>query len=114
MSGMVSSWDPYLTSGESSKVGSTPVTSIRFSTTPSSRLLKLGVDLGGKDDLVISAIGQADDVVLVFNNIHASQIMLQLSLKYCEHHHVKLRADKTKLQVFSNKNSRCKGKFCNS
>ena len=106
----MSSWDPYLTSGESSKVGSTPVTSIRFSTTPSLRLQdsKLGVALGGKDDLVISAIGQADDVVLVSNDIHALQILLQLSLKYCEHHHVKLRADKTKLQVFSNKNSEAK------
>ena len=45
---------------------------------------------------------------LVSNDIHAIQILLPLSLKYCEHHHVKLRADKTKLQVFSNKNSEAK------
>ena len=72
---------------------------------------KLGVDLGGKDDLVISAIGQADDVCLVSNDIFALKILLHLSLKYCKQHHVKLRADKTKLQVFSDKKSEGKALY---
>ena len=66
---------------------------------------QLGVDLGGADLLVVSAIGQADDVALVSNDIFALQNLLQLSLLYCRKHHVTLRADKTKLQAFSNKSS---------
>ena len=66
---------------------------------------ELGVDLGGSDHVVVSAIGQADDVVLVSNDIFALQNLLQLSLQYCKEHHVSLRADKTKLQVYSNKAS---------
>ena len=65
----------------------------------------LGVFLGGAHKLVLSAIGQADDVALVSNDIFAIQHLLHLSLQYCMHHHMKLRADKTKLQAFSNKNS---------
>ena len=42
---------------------------------------ELGVDLGGPNPLVVSPIGQADDVMLVYS----------------------LRAEKTKLQVFSDK-----------
>ena len=64
---------------------------------------QLGVDLGGDVPLTISAIGQADDVALVSNDIFSLQNLLHLSLKYCERHHVTLRAEKTKLQVFSNK-----------
>ena len=55
-------------------------------------------------ELVVSAIGQADDVALVSNDIFSLQCLLHLSLQYCKQHHVQLRADKTKLQVFSNKN----------
>ena len=65
----------------------------------------LGVDLGGTNNLVVSAIGQADDVALVSNDIFALQNLLQLSLQYCKRHHVELRADKTKLQAYSNKSS---------
>ena len=50
----------------------------------------------------MSGIGQADDVGLTSNDIFALLHLLQLSLQYCERHHVTLRADKTKLQVFSN------------
>ena len=64
-----------------------------------------GVDLGGSSPNVISAIGQADDVALVSNDIFALHHLLQLSLHYCQRHHVTLRADKTKLQVFSDKRS---------
>ena len=66
---------------------------------------ELGVDLGGPNPLVVSSIGQADDVVLVSNDIHALQCLLDLSLQYCLKHHVSLRAEKTKLQVFSDKKS---------
>ena len=66
---------------------------------------ELGVDLGGPNPLVVSAIGQADDVVLVSSDIHALQCLLDLSIQYCVKHHVSLRADKTKLQVFSDKKS---------
>ena len=61
------------------------------------------MDLGAADPIIISAIGQADDVALVSNDIFALQSLVQLSLQYCTRHHVRLRADKTKLQVFSNK-----------
>ena len=64
---------------------------------------QLGIDLGGSTPLIVSAIGQADDVALVSNDIFSLQNLLHLSLQYCERHHVALRADKTKLQVFSNK-----------
>ena len=63
----------------------------------------LGVDLGGPTPLVVSAIGQADDVALVSNNVFSLHHLLQLSLQYCQRHHVTLRADKTKLQAFSSK-----------
>ena len=58
----------------------------------------LGVDLGGNgdEDLTVSAIGQADDVALVSNDIFSLKCLLQLSLQYCDRHHVKLRADKTR------------------
>jgi hypothetical protein len=66
---------------------------------------ELGVDLGGPDPLVVSSVGQADDVGYVTNDIFALQNLLDLAPMYCKQHHVTLRADKTKLQVFSNKNS---------
>ena len=65
---------------------------------------KLGVELGGSDPLVVSSIGQADAVALVSNDIFALQHLLELSLDYCKKHHVTLRSDKTKLQVYSNIN----------
>ena len=66
---------------------------------------ELGVDLGGPEPLIVSSIGQADDVGLVSNDIFALQSLLELSLQYCKKHHVTLRPDKTKLQVFCNKNT---------
>jgi hypothetical protein len=41
----------------------------------------LGVKLSR--DLIISAIGQADDTALVSNNLHSLRNLLQLSLHYC-------------------------------
>ena len=63
---------------------------------------KLGVQLGGAQPQVISAIAQADDVCLLTNDIFSLQNLLQLSLSYCKKYHVTLSAEKTKLQVFSN------------
>ena len=60
----------------------------------------LGVPLGG--DLVISAIGQADDIALVSNDIFHLQSLLDLSLDYCQRHHVHLSPGKTKLQAYFN------------
>ena len=61
---------------------------------------KLGVPMG---NVTISAIGQADDTVLLSNNIQCLQYLLFLSQTFCQRYQVKLCADKTKLQVFSTK-----------
>ena len=61
---------------------------------------KLGVPLGG--DLVISAVGQADDIGLASNDIFFLQALLDLSLDYCKKHHVHLSPGKTKLMAYSN------------
>ena len=62
-----------------------------------------GVQLG---PVTVSALGQADDVALISDNLHALQGLLDLSLYYCEKYHVKLSSEKTKLQVFSLKTSK--------
>ena len=59
----------------------------------------LGVPLG--DETIISAIGQADDTVLLSNSLHSIQNLLQLSLNFCSEKHVQLCIEKTKLQAFS-------------
>ena len=58
-----------------------------------------GVDLG--NHLVVSAVGQADDVALLSNNIFKLYNILHLTLKYCRDYHVELCADKTRLLQFS-------------
>ena len=58
---------------------------------------KLGVNLG--NDLVISAVGQADDTAVVANSIHNINCLLKLSLAFCRKYHVSLSPGKTKLQV---------------
>ena len=57
-----------------------------------------GVDLG--NNLVISGVGQADDVLLLSNNIFNLSNILHLTLNYCKDYHVELCADKTKLLHF--------------
>ena len=42
---------------------------------------KLGVKLPG--DTTISAIGQADDTILISNDLHALQSLLDLTLHFC-------------------------------
>ena len=55
----------------------------------------LGVSLHG---ITISAIGQADDTVLVSNSLQSIQNLLDLSLDFCRRNHVSLCIEKTKLQ----------------
>ena len=49
--------------------------------------------------LVISAIGLADDTVLISNCPHSLLNLLDLSLDFCKKYHVQLCVDKTKLLV---------------
>ena len=65
---------------------------------------ELGVSLGG--DIVVSAIGQADDIALASNNIHNLQYLLELSLDYCRRNHVRLSSEKTKLQAYFNNSTK--------
>ena len=60
----------------------------------------LGVPLG---PVTISAIGQADDVALISNNLHALQGLLDLADFYCQKYHVSLSTEKTKLLAFCSK-----------
>ena len=60
----------------------------------------LGVPLG---NITVSAVGQADDTGLVSNRIQNLQFLLLLSQEFCKKYHVKLCAEKTKLQVFFTK-----------
>ena len=62
---------------------------------------KLGVKLPG--DIVVSAIGQADDTVLVANNLQNLQSLLLLSQYYCAKFNVELSSEKTVLQGFAPK-----------
>ena len=61
----------------------------------------LGVPLA--PGIVISALGQADDTVLVSNDLHSLQNLLQLTLLYCSKNNVELCPGKTVLQVMSTK-----------
>ena len=56
---------------------------------------KQGVNLS--KDLVVAGVGQADDVVLLSNNIYILFNILHIALRYCKDYHVDLCADKTKL-----------------
>ena len=56
---------------------------------------KLGINLGGS--LVVSAIGQADDTVLVSNDLTKLRHILKITLDYCSKFNVQLNSSKTKL-----------------
>ena len=62
---------------------------------------KQGVFLG--NNLTISGIGQADDVVVSANNIYMLFNLLVLALEYCKKYNVQLCADKTKLLMYADK-----------
>ena len=60
----------------------------------------LGASIG---DIVIAAIGQADDVVLLTTCPTKLACLLHLTMLYCKRQHVKLVPEKTKLLVWSPK-----------
>ena len=63
----------------------------------------LGVEL---EDVLVAAIGQADDVVLVANSPIKLACLLHLTILYCQRQHVTLVPDKTKLLVWSPSNQK--------
>ena len=54
----------------------------------------LGVDIGSS---VISAVGQADDVVLISNDLDSLSLLVKGTEDYCKEYHVNLVPAKTKL-----------------
>ena len=75
----------------------------------------MGVDLGlavcpngDVDSLVLSAVGQADDIALISSSLRNLQNLLHLSKIYCEKYQVKLVGSKTKLLVFNSKDTALK------
>ena len=52
-------------------------------------------------NVTVSAVGMADDTILISNNIYALYYLLNLTLHFCLKHHVDLSAEKTFLQVYS-------------
>ena len=54
----------------------------------------LGVNIGSS---IVSAIGQADDVILAANNVNNLKLLARLTELYCSNYRVKLVASKTKL-----------------
>ena len=55
---------------------------------------QLGVDIGSS---VVSAIGQADDVILAANSVDCLRLLALLTESYCKNYRVKLVSSKTKL-----------------
>ena len=62
----------------------------------------LGVDIGSG---VISAVGQADDVVLMSNDIYNLKLLTKLTEEYCSKYRVLLEPKKTKLLGYCSKKS---------
>ena len=60
---------------------------------------RLGVDIGSS---VISAVGQADDVVHLANNVDDLRLLVAITESYCKKFRVTLVPSKTKLLAFSN------------
>ena len=59
---------------------------------------ELGVDVHGVN---IASIGQADDCVLLSDDINFLKNLLTLTTDYCQKYHVMLAPEKTKLLSFS-------------
>ena len=59
--------------------------------------------VGGDGDLHVAAVGQADDSALCSNDLHRLQYLLNLTTNYCSKYQVELSATKTKLLVYSAK-----------
>ena len=64
---------------------------------------RLGVPLG---PLTVSGIGQADDTLIISNNIKKLRYLLELTKTFCSKYQVQLCADKTRLQVYFKENKR--------
>ena len=62
---------------------------------------ELGLRMG---NLVVSSIGQADDTLLLSNDIVSLWYLLILTLDFCKKFHVSLSSEKTKLQVIAPSN----------
>ena len=62
---------------------------------------ELGVKIS--DDLIISGIGQADDTLLLSNNIQNLMYLLHLTKVFCTKYQIQLCAEKTKLLAFHSK-----------
>ena len=60
----------------------------------------LGADIGSG---VISAVGQADDVILMSNDIYNLKLLVKLTEEYCKKYRVLLEPKKTKLLGFCNR-----------
>ena len=58
---------------------------------------KLGVTIG---DTEVAAVGQADDTALVTVDTNNLQLLLNLSVEYCDKYQVELSSNKTKLLMF--------------
>ena len=58
---------------------------------------RLGVNIGSD---VISAIGQADDVILASSSVHGLQLLVGLTKQYCAKYRVRLEPGKTKLLAY--------------
>ena len=63
---------------------------------------------GEMEKLLLSSVGQADDVGLLANSLKYLNLLLHLTVMYCEKYQVKLVASKTKLLVFSTKDTELK------
>ena len=63
-----------------------------------SQLSNLGVNIG---NIHVAAIGQADDVVLLSNDMYSLSNLFSLTMSYCSKYHVKLSHEKTQLQVYA-------------
>ena len=65
------------------------------------QLSGFGVEIG---PVVVSSIGQADDVVLLSNCPYTLQGLIDLTEYYCSKYNVILTPEKTNLQVYLSKN----------
>ena len=59
----------------------------------------LGVDIGSG---IVSAVGQADDVILMSNDIYDLHLLVKMTEQYCRKYRVQLEPKKTKLLAYSN------------
>ena len=67
-----------------------------------------GVDIGSN---IISSVGQADDVLLISNDIYSLQNLVHLTTSYCKKYNVQLCADKTKLLVITSKGNKALAEY---